>query len=181
MKFYNTFLWLLVFTIMMAETPVQARSIQVIKRFKAWTVYVYEDGGGKACYAAARPVRLRPVSLYRERVRTYVSAFFEASVRKIARDKQRNNEEVSILIGHRLDVRRRVNVRIGKEQFALFADGRTAFVESRAVERALITAMRKGRSMIVEAYTQKGRKIRDVYSLSGVSAALKKLKKVCRG
>ena len=179
MKLHAAFLWLLTFTMMMALAPAQARSIQVIKRFKAWTVYVYEHDGGKACYAATRPVRLRPVSLYRERVRAYVTIFREAQPRPNARKPQRA-EEVSILIGHNLDHRRRVNVRIGKEKFALFADGRTAFVKSRTLERALITAMRKGQSMMVEAHSQTGVRIRDAYSLLGVSAALKRLKDVCR-
>jgi hypothetical protein len=65
-----------------------------------------------------------------------------------------------------------VTLTVGERRFALVADGRNAFAPDRASDRAVVAAIRSGRSMSVEAVGAGGRPFADVYALGGAATAI---------
>ena len=178
MRLNHLLIYPLILSLNLAGSAAQAERAERIKRFRAWTVHIHEFDGKTVCFAAARPNKLQPKSLKREYVRAYISTW------KGARDATSEGDkgpalEVSILVGTTLKSGDGASVHIDGRRFALFGEGQTAFVADRAREKALVRAMQKGKTMIVKAPTRNGPATRDVFSLSGVAAALKKMKKVC--
>jgi hypothetical protein len=65
-----------------------------------------------------------------------------------------------------------VTLSIGERRFTLSADARDAFAPDTPTDRAIVTAMREGRSMSIEAIADTGRPFADVYTLAGAATAM---------
>jgi hypothetical protein len=74
-----------------------------------------------------------------------------------------------------------VTLTVGERRFDLVANSRDAFAADLASDRALVAALRAGRSMSVEAVADGGRPFADVYSLSGAATAIDAAALACRG
>jgi len=88
---------------------------------------------------------------------------------------------VSIRLTQPRDRSAGVTLTIGERRFDLAANSRDAFATDLASDRALVTAMRSGRSMSVEAVAEGGRPFADTYSLSGAATAIDAAALACRG
>jgi hypothetical protein len=73
-----------------------------------------------------------------------------------------------------------VTLTIGERRFQLVASGLDAFATDLASDRAIVSAMRSGRSMSVEAVGRGGRPFADVYALSGAATAIDAAVLACR-
>ncbi len=65
-----------------------------------------------------------------------------------------------------------VTLSVGERRFRLVATGLDAFAADAASDRALVAALRSGRSMSVEAVGQGGRPFADTYALAGAATAI---------
>ena len=68
---------------------------------------------------------------------------------------------------------------IGERRFALVATGLDAWAADAPSDRALVAAMRAGRSMSVEAVGAGGRPFADVYALAGAATAIDAAARAC--
>ena len=66
-----------------------------------------------------------------------------------------------------------------KQKFKLFADKETAWTLDDKADRALVQAMIKGSTMVVEGLSSRGTKTRDIYSLSGFGKMYQAIGKAC--
>jgi hypothetical protein len=66
-------------------------------------------------------------------------------------------------------------------RFALVANGLDAWASDAPSDRAIVAALRSGRSMSVEAVGVGGRPFADVYALSGAATAIDAAVLACRG
>lgn len=87
---------------------------------------------------------------------------------------------VSIRLSRVRDRSAGVTVTIGERRFDLAANSRDAFAADRASDRALVAAMRSGRSMSVEAVAKGGRPFADTYSLDGAATAIDAAALACK-
>ncbi len=65
-----------------------------------------------------------------------------------------------------------VTLAIGERRFTLAADASAAWSADAATDRAIVAAMRGGRSMSVSAVSARGRPFADTYALGGAATAV---------
>jgi hypothetical protein len=150
-----------------------AQSPTSIGTFKRWTAYVSSDGEGKTCFIASQPQD----SKYSQKISGRDDAFF--MITSIPAKNIRN--EASTIIGFPFQENSKVTVEIDQATFTMFTDKDSAWIETPEQEAALIEAMRKGTQMTVKGTSRRGTEATDLYSLSGVTAALEAIAKECGG
>lgn len=70
------------------------------------------------------------------------------------------------------DLKAKVTLSIGERRFELLAARMDAWSPDPATDRAIVAAMRSGRSMSVETLSAAGRPFADVYALQGAATAI---------
>ena len=117
----------------------------------------FRDREPARCYAIARPVGGGERGGFAS-VATWPRRGLRASVHiRLSRERDRSAG---------------VTLTVGERRFELVADGRNAFASDAASDRALVSALRSGRSMSVEAVGRGGRPFADVYALGGAATAI---------
>ncbi|MBI1383316.1 MAG: hypothetical protein GC150_00180 [Rhizobiales bacterium] len=142
---------------------------QFIEKFNDWSVFSHDGPNGKLCFAVSQPKDFEPKNAERGEVYFYVSSWPKDGV----------TNEISVKIGYDFSRDATTVITIGSDNFELFNNGDKAFVESAATERRLVDAMRRGSRMVVKGTSDRGTATTDTYSLSGITAALNHVAKVC--
>ena len=145
-----------------ATAAAYAQSPTRMNQFNAWGAYSYDSSNGKVCYVLSVPTGAEPADV------DHGDNFFLIS----QRPGQNVSYEPQAMMGYPLREDSKVNVTIDGREFTLFSRGNSAWVENAAEEPALVSAMRAGASMTVEAMSGRGTSTSYSYSLSGVTAAL---------
>ncbi|GEO85708.1 MULTISPECIES: invasion associated locus B family protein [Alphaproteobacteria] len=151
--------------ILTSSTLAAAQSPTRIEQFKAWGAYSYKSNGGNVCYVLSVPTAKEPASV------NHGDIFFIVS----QRPGQNISYEPQAMMGYALKEGSKVNVTIDAKSFAMFVKDSSAWVENAAEEPALVAAMKGGTNMSVKATSARGTATSYTYSLSGISAALKKI------
>jgi hypothetical protein len=158
---------LAVMVIVSFTLPAAAQSPTRIEQFKAWGAYFYKGASGKVCYVLTVP---DPKQLTPPKV-DHGDVFFLVT----QRPGQNISYEPQAMLGYDLQAGSKVNVTVDGRAFIMFTKGRSAWLENAAEEPALVAALRSGHSMTMGAVSKKGTQTGYVFSLSGISAALKKI------
>ncbi|MGY5804042.1 invasion associated locus B family protein [Rhizobium hainanense] len=137
-----------------------------IQQFDAWGAYSYQSAGGKVCYVLSVPTTKAPPTGI-----DHGDNFFIVS----QRPGQNISYEPQAMMGYPLKDNSKVNVVIDNKTFVMFTKDKAAWVENAAQEPALVAALKSGHSLKVSATSKKGTATSYVYSLKGVSAALKQI------
>jgi hypothetical protein len=95
------------------------------------------------------------------------------------RPAQGTQNVVSFVIGYPFKEDSRVNVSIDGKGFTLFTHKDTAWAPDKETDRALVQAMRAGRTMIVKGVSARDTETTDTYSLLGFTAAHNTVNKAC--
>lgn len=132
-----------------------------------WTVFVEEEGG-KTCYMVSRPKAQSPSNLD-----------WEPTVYVMRGAKTGGRDEPSVSAGYTYQDGSTVTISIGSDTFTLFTLEDGAWVAEPEPERQLIAAMKKGANMIVKGTSARGNVTTDTYSLSGVTASVKRITQLC--
>lgn len=146
-----------------AQTPTR------INQFNDWGSYSYDSNGGKVCYVLSTPTAMQPSSV------NHGDIFFLVS----QKPGQSGAYEPQVVMGYPLREGSKVTVNVDGRNFTLFTRGESAWVENAAEEPQLVAALRAGRSMRVDATSQRGTGTNYTYSLAGVTAALNSIN-TCR-
>lgn len=152
--------WLLLLVI---AAPATAR--EAIGVYRGWAAFRDPD----RCYAIAAPVvaggagRWRPFAS----VGTWPARGLRSSLHiRLSRERDRDAP---------------VTLTVGERRFRLVASGVEAWAEDAAGDRALVSALRSGRSMSVEAVGVGGRPFADSYALAGAATAIDAAALACAG
>jgi len=138
-----------------------------------WTAYQAMTSDGKVCYALATPRSTEPKNVNRDPVYLLISDWPD---RKVA-------NEVEVVPGYPYKIGEPVVAEVGHSRTPFFTrndgtDG-TAWIQDSADESRLVEQMRKGSEIAVSGVSDRGTHTKDVYSLSGISAALDRIKNAC--
>lgn len=145
--------------------PVAGR--ETIGAYKGWAAF--RDATPARCYAIAAPVRAGGS----ERWRPFAS---------IARWPGRGlSGSLHLRLSRERDASSPVTLSVGERRFVLAADRIDAWATDGPSDRALVTAIRSGRSMSVEAVARGGRPFADVYALGGAATAIDAAMLACAG
>ena len=135
-----------------------------------WSVYAYDAGSKKTCFAVAQPRTKKPAKVRRDPVYFYVSNW----------PKDKVTGEISLKMGYPLKPGVPAEVKIASATFQLFTKDEVAYVEKTEDEQKVITAMKAGATMIVNGRSTRGTLTTDTYSLTGISKALEAAAKACQ-
>ena len=134
-----------------------------------WRVFTRGSGDDRVCYAVTRPTDSRPGDVNHGEVYFLVSSWATGAAR----------EQPSFMAGYELRPDNPPRARIGTERVTFFVSEQEGFVEERRDEARLVDAMRRGATMRVEAVSARGTNTAYIFSLSGVTAALRQVGQLC--
>ncbi len=149
--------------ILAVAVPASARD--TIGIYKGWGAF--RDTTPDRCYAIARPVMAGGRSSGFASIATWPKRGLRASLHiRLSRERDRSAG---------------VTLTVGERRFALVASGLDAWASDAPSDRAIVAALRSGRSMSVEAVAVGGPPFADVYALSGAATAIDAAVLACSG
>ncbi|KQN23999.1 hypothetical protein ASF00_17475 [Sphingomonas sp. Leaf34] len=144
-------------------TPAAARD--TIGIYQGWGAF--RDATPDRCYAIAKPVMAHGRVGGFASVATWPKRGLRASLHiRLSRERDRSAG---------------VTLSIGERRFTLAAGGFDAWASDSPSDRAIVAAIRSGRSMSVEAVGVGGRPFADVYALPGAATAIDAAALACSG
>ncbi len=135
-----------------------------------WRVFTRGDGAERICYVQSTPRESNPQSANHGDVFFLVASWANGDA----------NEQPHFVAGQALRPDSPPRIRIGSDRYRMFVEGREGFVERRDEEDDLVSDMRRGSTMRVEATHGDGTLVVYEFSLSGVTAALQSAQRLCR-
>lgn len=133
-----------------------------VGEFRDWGVYQNTQLPGNKCYALTVP-----------------SSFLPAGVRHgdnfIIISKSGGGYSPQLIMGYQLKADSTVRVMVDGAQFPFFTEGNRAWAQNEGDEARIISAMRSGRSINVQATSVRGTQTRYTFSLMGLSASLQRV------
>ena len=143
--------------------PVGAR--EAIGIYKGWGAF--RDARPLRCYAIAQP----QVTGGRSRGWASVATWPNRSLRG----------SLHVRLSRERDRSARVTLSVGERRFALVANGNDAWAADAPSDRAIVAALRGGRSMSIEAVGVGGQPFADTYALAGAATAIDAAALACAG
>jgi invasion protein IalB len=140
-----------------------------VGKFRDWSVFTEKTGSDTLCYAATQAVSKSP------RKATHGDVWFYVTTWKSGAAKN----QPSLKAGYEFDAGREHKARVGRSAWSLFASGREVFADD-GDDAAIVSALKKGESLKVEARSQRGTDTAYSFSLSGSAAAIDKAVASCR-
>lgn len=134
--------------------------------YDAWGAF--RDGVPPRCYAISAPVG---------RQRKAQKPFASVAAR-FGRDRR---PALFVRLSTARSLRAPVTLAIGERRFTLSGNERAAWSPDAAADRAIVAAMRGGRSMSVSAVSAGGRPFADSYALRGAATAIDAATLECAG
>ncbi|MCL7996849.1 invasion associated locus B family protein [Brucella sp. 21LCYQ03] len=147
---------------LVASSLAASAKTSYIGEFRDWGVYQNTQLPGNKCYALTVP-----------------SSFLPASVQHgdnfIMISKNAASYSPQLVMGYNLKPDSTVKVMIDGTQFPFFSEGNRAWAQNVGDEARIVSAMRSGRSINVQATSARGTQTRYTFSLMGLSASLQRV------
>ena len=143
---------------------------KVLGTFTAWEVHSFQEGGAKVCNMFTRPTESEGAYTQRGDVYMFVTN----------RPAEGVVDEFSVQIGYDFKTGVPAFAIVGGRKFELFTQEDFAWLHEDKDQKALIRAMRGGSEIVVEGISSRGTKTKDVFSLSGFSAAHNMVSSACK-
>ncbi|MDH5557856.1 MAG: invasion associated locus B family protein [Alphaproteobacteria bacterium] len=158
-------------TSLLAGSPAMAQeSAKVLGTFKDWEAHSFKEGGAKVCNMFSKPAESEGEYTQRGDVYMFVTNRPAAGV----------VNEFSIQIGYSFKAGAPAYATVGQRKFKLFTQDDFAWLHSDKDQNDMIRAMRGGSTVIVEGFSSRGTKTKDVFSLSGFTAAHNMIGSACK-
>jgi hypothetical protein len=151
-----------------AVPAAQAQQVNTLGVSGDWTAYTMTENGNQVCYVASQPKKDEGNYTARDEIYALVTH----------RPAQKQFYVVTIYAGYPYKEGASAQVTIDNADFQLFTQGETAWA-SDDMDKKIVTAMKRGLSMVVKGTSSRGTATRDTYSLKGITAALGTIDKAC--
>jgi len=138
--------------------------------YKDWASYSRDSGGDKSCYAITQAKSKSPSSVKHGDIYFMISSWRSGVA----------SEQPSFLASYKLNDNIAPEAKIGSTKIGFYIAENEAFIDDEANEKRLVRAMRAGSTMSLKAQSARGTRVSYSFSLSGVTAALEKIKDVCQ-
>lgn len=145
-----------------------AAAQQLVDTSGNWRVLKVEGGGNLTCYIASLPVDSS--GSFKKRGEPYL----------LVTHKSPTVDEVSASAGYPFDEKKDVQLSFGQKNYKLFARGEVAWAYDETSDKAIVRDMMRGSKVVVHGKSWRGTDSRDTYSLSGFTAAHRKMKQLCK-
>ena len=155
--------------------PAFSQEIKQLGTFKAWTAWSGTDANGAMCYISAQPDDWTPKEVGGSPVRRSPIHFLIINRKGLG-----TKNEVQTQVGYPFHpTSANVTATIDGKTFPMVTEGEAAWLAVEADEATFVEALKAGTKLTVNGTSQKGNKMSDSYSLSGVTAALGEISKAC--
>ena len=154
---------------LLITSPVAAQAPDFRGQHNDWRVFTRGTGAERVCYAVTRPTESRPGDVAHGEVYFFVSSWASGAAR----------EQPSFMAGYELRPDNPPRANVGNDRVTFFVSEQEGFVEERRDETRLVDAMRRGATMRVEAVSARGTNTAYIFSLSGITAALRQVGELC--
>ena len=159
----------------LAAAPTYAQEIKQLGTFKAWTAWTGSDANGAMCYISASPDDWSPKEVNGSPVRRSPIHFLVINRKGLG-----TKNEVQTQVGYPFHpTNATVTATVDGKTFPMVTEGEAAWLAVEADEATFVEALKAGTKLTVNGTSQKGNKMSDSYSLSGVTAALGEINKAC--
>jgi Invasion associated locus B (IalB) protein len=152
-----------------AASPKPATSTRSLGHSDAWTAYASQDKSGRVCYLVGQPQKSEPAGSGRKAPMAMVTH----------RPAEKITNVVSFVEGYPLKDGSDVALDIDGSKFELFTKEDGAWARTAELDKAIVTALAKGKSAVVKGVPQKGSPTTDIYPLAGFAKALALIDKAC--
>ncbi|WP_196260263.1 invasion associated locus B family protein [Pelagibacterium limicola] len=150
-------------------TPAFGQSVRILGDHNAWSAYATTENAGRICFALSKPTSVEP------QPDGYTDAYFYLT----HRPSEGVRTEINIVSGYNFAPDVPATLTIGGQSFALFTRGDAAWLADPGQSSAAAQAIRAGSTMTIEGTSERGIKIRQVFSLSGATAASRSIDSGC--
>ena len=140
-----------------------------VARYRDWTVFQEDVNGTRVCFAATEASDKAPRAARHGEVWFYVTNWANGSAKG----------QPSLKVGYELRSDLPGQLRVGGRTWRMFSHTNEAFAED-ADDAAIVSALRRGRELRVEATSERNTKVAYHFSLSGSADAIDKAAEVCR-
>jgi len=137
--------------------------------YKDWTSYSRSSGNDKSCYAITKAKTKSPSSVRHGDIYFMISNWRSGAA----------TEQPSFLASYPLNPNIAPEAKVGSTEIDFYIADNEAFIDDVTDEKRLVRAMRSGSTMSVKAQSSRGTRVSYSFSLSGVTAALKKARDAC--
>jgi invasion protein IalB len=141
--------------------------------FDSWIAIELPEKSSKVCYMVARPTKTLPDGAKRGDILLTITH----------RPAAKQRDEVSFQSGYPYKAGAPVTVEIEKKKFEMFtrpeSDPEGAWARDTAMDKALVEAMRGGKTVVVKGTSVRGTETADSFSLAGFSKAYAEIGKAC--
>jgi hypothetical protein len=142
---------------------------KTIGTFSDWTAFSDGTDAQRICYVGSVPQKAE--GKYTRRGDTYTLISHRPGDRVFG--------EVSVEAGYTYKPDSEVLVNVDGKTFKLFTKGGNAWANDANADKALVAAMKAGRTMVIKGTSSRGTLTTDTYSLSGLTAAYNAIDKAC--
>jgi hypothetical protein len=155
-----------------AAAPTGTAQPALLGQYGDWGAYAASPGGGKVCFALAKPktTKIEPAGRKRDPSYVFVST----------RPAENVKNEVSVIIGYPFKTSSDATAEVGAVKFAMYTQNDGAWIKNVAEEVRMVDAMRKGADLTVKGTSGRGTASTDQYSLKGLAQALEKIEQECK-
>lgn len=142
---------------------------EVLGTAGVWSAYAARDATGRVCYLAGEPQKGEGAVAGRHQPIAMVTH----------RPAEQIANVVSFVEGYPLKPGSDVALDVDGRKFLLFVQGDSAWAQTSELDRAITTALSRGRIVVVRGEAANGRTTTDVYDLAGFAKALVLIDKAC--
>ncbi len=144
--------------------PFAASAQNYDQSFKDWSVFTFNN----TCYIGTAPIR--QAGNYSKRGQPYVLVVHRGGAK----------DEINVSAGYPFKTGKDVQINVDSAQYQLFSKGEVAWAYDELADRAIVSNLKSGTEMVVDATSEADTNSKDTYSLIGFTAAYNYMKQKCR-
>lgn len=146
-----------------------AQSVKQIGSFHDWAAYSANAGNGQICFAVAKPAEVTPSP----------EGYTQAYLYLTHRPTEQIDNEINLIAGFTMATDQPTTLTVAGQTYPLFAQADSAWLQDPTKNDDLAGQMRAGTTVVIDATSDKGIKVRETFSLSGATAASKAISGNC--
>ena len=144
-------------------------SITPLGGAQRWNAYSSTEKGHKICYVEGTASKSEPGDLKRGKV--FVSITH--------RPGEKVTDEVSFNAGYPFKEGSKAELSVDGKKFTLFTNKDGAWADDAQADKAVVSALVKGKQAVLKGISARGTQSTDTYALAGLSQALGQIDKAC--
>lgn len=151
------------------SSPVWAQSVRLLGDYRDWSAYATKDGPNQICFVISKPTATEPSP----------DGYTQGYLYLTHRPGENIRNEFNLVAGYSFAQDTKATLSIGGQSFELFTENDAAWLDDATQTQDVASSMRAGSSLTIEGSSDKGIKIKQTFSLSGVTAASRAIDAAC--